>query len=134
MGMAHMGLDHRKPDLRRSEFNMFHGNMVCIELEAPDDEVLLSDEEYWHHVLNNSYISSALTEDEYDEESEWYDQLSQNEQERLKRESWGEIFDVEPLDNGWYYKGRYVQATFWELRLDQVMNVRYFKGRTKANR
>ena len=25
----------------------------------------------------------------------------------------------------------YVQATFWELRLDQVVTVRHFKGRLK---
>lgn len=126
--------NHRKPDLRRSEFNMFYGDMVCMELEISDDRVLLSDEEYWHHVLSDTYISSELTEDEYDEESVWYDQLPNHEQEQLKRESWKKIFDVVPFDNGWFWKGRYVQATFWELKLDQVMDVRHFKGRAKVDK
>jgi hypothetical protein len=36
-----------------------------------------------------------------------------------------------PRENEWDAHGKYVQATFWELRLDQVIEVRYFKGRAQ---
>jgi hypothetical protein len=45
-----------RPDLRswKSEAK----NLVIIELEIPDEEILLSNFELWHFVLNNSPISS----------------------------------------------------------------------------
>ena len=43
---------HKKPDLRRMDFRSKEP-MVCLEIEKPDNEVLLSDEENWHFVLSN---------------------------------------------------------------------------------
>lgn len=77
-----------KPDLRSIEFRGFQGEMVCIELEIPDQKVLLSDEELWHLVLNN-----------------------------VESELWEHIFTD---------KGRFIQVTFWELRLDEVISVKNF--------
>ena len=48
----------------------------------------------------------------------------------MKQKSWEKIFDVfPPFKNEWKNQGKYIQATFWELRLDQVVAVRHFKGR-----
>jgi len=42
----------------------------------------------------------------------------------------GKDFDVfPPFENEWENHGKYIQATFWELRLEQVVAVRHFKGR-----
>lgn len=115
---------HKKPDLRLGEF-WYSSPMLCIEIELPDEQVLLSDEEEWHFVLNNWYLS----EDE--QESERIDALSEEEQEKIKPVSWKKIFDVRPIDNGWTRRGCYVQATFWELKKEMVVSVRKVKAKMR---
>lgn len=49
------GSGHKKPDLRRERWsNGSDGKkMVCMELEVPDEQVVLSDFDNWHAILNN---------------------------------------------------------------------------------
>ena len=61
-------------------------------------------------------------------EYEWFDSLSDEEKEIVKRKSWEQIFDVIHEDGT---TTMYIQATFWELRLEYVKNVRFFKGRLR---
>jgi hypothetical protein len=114
-----------KPDLRRFESRNYLGEQYIIEAEIPDSEVLLSDEEMWHLVLNNGYFSSADDITAIEEADAWLDKLPPIEQEREKRESWQKIFDK--TLNPW----RFVQATFWELRTEQVISARKFIGKIK---
>ncbi|MDR1339059.1 MAG: DUF3841 domain-containing protein [Prevotellaceae bacterium] len=124
---------HKKPDLRRAECRNYTGNQVCIELEIPDKDVLLSNEDMWYIVLNNGYYgdySDYYDDSDYEREEKWFDNLPPDEQIRVKRKSWERIFDVTPpRENEWDSHGKYVQATFWELRMDQVIEARHFKGR-----
>lgn len=124
---------HRKPDLRCTEFRAYRGDQVCLELEIADKMVLLSDEELWHYVLNDWYYGDCTNEREMEKEDAWFDSLSPEKQTTVKVKSWEKIFNVSPpYESAWEYRGRYVQATFWELRLDQVVAVRNFKGRLSA--
>ena len=41
---------------------------------------------------------------------------------------------IPPLDTQWDRRGKFIQATFWELCLEQVVDVRHFKGRQKQRR
>ena len=101
--------------------------MVCLEIEIADSEVLLSDEESWHNVLYDGYLGCSENETEYEAEDAWFDLLPEEQQVRVKRKSWERIFDIDPpMDNGWHRMGMYIQATFWELRLEQVKKVRPF--------
>lgn len=113
------------PDLRRVEFRNYVGEHYVIEVEIPDNKVLLSDEEYWHLVLNGGYFSDASEDDEAAEEREekWFISMPLVEQERVKRESWKKVFDKNCCP--W----RFVQATFWELSKEQVVSVRKFYGK-----
>lgn len=105
---------HKKPDLRRTEFRNYSQPMVCLEIEKPDKDILLSDEENWHLVLNDSFIADS--EEDFDN---FYEQPS----EIRKEESWKKIFDISPYENNWLRKGMFVQATFWELNISEVKNV-----------
>jgi len=118
----------KNPDLRRVEFNGFVGEHVILELEIPDVNVLLSDEENWHYVLGRYYLHDVHdNEGKWEENDAWFNGLSSNEQESVMRKSWEKIFDKDDSDNAW----KYVQATFWELRLNQVKGTRKFVGRGK---
>ena len=119
----------KKPDLRKAEYGRKGEAMVCMEIEIPDDEVVLSDEEAWHFVLNKWYMSNASCEEEYDKEEVWLDGLNEDEKRKAIVDSWQHIFDITPFNNDFKIKGRYVQATFWELRADQIRKAVFFKGR-----
>lgn len=121
---------HQRPDLRRMEFWAYKGDQVCFELEIPDNMVLLINEDTWHIVLNDGYYGACSNEREMEIEDRWFDSLPLDEQTAVKMKSWEKIFNVSPpYEDAWECQGKYVQATFWELRLEQVTAVRYFKGR-----
>lgn len=117
---------HKKPDLRLSEFRRYHQPMVCIEAEIPDEDVLLSDEEAWYTVLNNCYCEAATTEIDSNLEHQWFESLSEQGQTLAKLKSWNRIFDITPKDTDWISRGRFIQATFWTLKKEQIIRVQYF--------
>lgn len=96
---------------------------VCIEIEVPENQVLLSDEESWYFVLNDIYNPNAFNEKEYDEGMAAFDALDPDAALLAKRKSWELVFDVSPYKSEWMDRGRYIQACFWELRLEQVVAV-----------
>ena len=108
---------HKKPDLRNAGYDTPGTRCVCIELEIPDNEVLLSDYDLWHYVLNKWWIDDSTCEE---------DSLSVDYREKLKVDSWSKIFDLTPVNTKWMCKGRYIQATFWVLRKENIVDVRYF--------
>lgn len=120
-----------KPDLRNTEFRAYKGNQVCLELDVPANEVLLSDEIMWHTVLSDCYLESSTEEHEMDEELRQFELLPKEQQKIVKEKSWEKIFDVYSLQNDTAFneKCSYIQATFWELKLEYVVDVRHFKGR-----
>ena len=55
-----------------------------------------------------------------------YESLSDEEKNAYKEKNWERVFDTSPLNNGWTTRGEWVQATFWELRREDVCAVRFF--------
>lgn len=45
-----------------------------------------------------------------------------------KEINWERVFDVEPFHNEWTIRGDSIQATFWELRKEQIRDIRFFTG------
>ena len=124
-------LDYKptKVDLRRAEFNNYRGENYALTIEVPNEFVLLSDEESWHYILNNWYLSDAKNEAAFKKANAFFDSLPLERQQDVKMKSWENIFDIMPFENEWSRNGCYVQATFWELHLDQVVASRKFIGR-----
>ncbi|MBI6874651.1 DUF3841 domain-containing protein [Clostridium aciditolerans] len=82
----------QKPDRKRVEQNYLEKDTKGVLLEAELDraDVLLSDFEAWHVVLNNGFFS--ISEEEYEL---W----EQNKCNILKEESWERIFDLHLLES-----------------------------------
>jgi hypothetical protein len=116
---------HQKPDLRRTECRNYTGYQTCLEIEIPDKDVLLSGETSWYIVLNDGYYASSEDDDGIEAEYAWYEHLSGDIQQEVKIASWERIFDIFASPES----SQFIQATFWELRLEQVIAVRRFKGR-----
>lgn len=118
---------NKKPDLRCSGLGKPGEKSVCIELEIPDKDVLLSDFNHWHYVLNNSYMNPGTTEEVADIYDYLYGKVADNREKKLlKEDSWEKIFEITPFDNIYICTGRYVQATFWELKSEYIKSVKYF--------
>jgi hypothetical protein len=126
-----------RPDLRCSG-HLPRGNRgVRLELELDPAEVLLSDFDAWHVVLNRGYL--ALSEKE---EEAWYQHFEESVPDRWAwplpepwhsdiLSSWERIFDLEALATSKYWQAglHYIQATFETLRLADVCHVTSFVAR-----
>lgn len=123
----------KKPDLRHSCYGTRGEKMVCMELEVPDEKVLLSDFDLWHFPLNDWWLDDCFhpgyNEEEYDKAHEWFKGLSEEEQKKEKEKSWEQIFNIEPFESDWIARGKYVQGVFWELKREYVKKVQFFTAR-----
>ncbi len=126
-----------KPDLRSGGHLPKGQKGVRLGLELDPGEVLLSDFAAWHDVLDNSFLSN--TEAEYRQFHKATEKLGLKVNEPCPepfrsqiRASWERIFDLTGGDSfSWAGKPseRDIQATFWELRLEDVRNVTFFTDR-----
>ncbi|HCU33102.1 MAG TPA: hypothetical protein DF364_04555 [Ruminococcaceae bacterium] len=117
----------KKPDFRslRWEWGAGGEQYVCMEIDVPDSGVVLSDCDYWHSVLNDLPLTKS--DKEFDDLANTYDPLPADEKKKYRENSWLGIFSFENtgVDN-WADSGKYVQATFWELRKEQIRKVSRF--------
>jgi hypothetical protein len=132
----------KKRDMRKSGLSARGNKVVQLEIEIPDEKVLLSDFDVFHSVLNNMYISSSKKD--HDKFDKWYESLrikygdrEYDAQQDIKsqivndviEESWAGVFDLTKEDDNWLYgknEHKSIQAVFWELRKDQVIWAREF--------
>lgn len=117
---------NKRPDMRKSYMRVFEKS-VLLEIEIPDVEVLLTNYDSWHIILNNGInykandmenISDEQWDIEVEKEEEYYKSLSDEEKIQYKESSWEKVI---------YTQGEvlppYVQATFWELKRTQIKKV-----------
>lgn len=127
----------RRPDLRSAGHLSSGEEGVRIEFEIDDRDVVLSDFELWHFALNYGYIANSEEDDEaFDAElAKSGDRYAvplpdAAIHEKIVR-SWDRIFDLE-WENHYYHEAgdeRSIQATFWELDLQAVRQVKEFTAR-----
>jgi hypothetical protein len=138
------GTNKRKPDLRYTAHLPKGEKGYRVEFEIEEEAVLLSDFDLFHHVINYWYQPKGEKDDklfelemekkqielftlqDFNKHSRVIDDL------RLRIEkSWDLIFDLEWYDKYINYPKdkKSIQATFWELRWEQVIDVKGFIGR-----
>lgn len=118
---------NEKPDLRSERWRCGEENQdyVCMELSIDENRVMLSDFDSWVIILNDGLISAS--EEEYEELKNKYEYLPDNEKFSFKQENWKRVFDITPYDNEWRVCGKWIQATFWELKIEDVKLVKFFR-------
>ena len=116
--------------IKRETFVKLNGydgeKFVCLEIEVPDEQVLLSDFDLWSLILLDSIITE--TEEEDHKLTEIYKELTPQKQLEMKYKNWNRVFDVTPFENEWTRRGSWIQATFWVLTKDMIKKVRHFKA------
>lgn len=91
---------------------------VIIEANYPKNQVLLSDFEKWHYVLNKWYLPDDInnnSDEYYKKIDQWFDHLSSYQQQIEMQESWQQIFN---LDDQWP-----IQANTWSIDLANITKV-----------
>lgn len=105
-------------------YSGYSTNKVIIKMDIPDNEVLLSDYNMWHCVLNNIYCNNMTTEQTYDDLNDAYDKLPPNYKYFEMVTSWDNIFNITEFTNEFCNVGRYVQATFWEINPKNIIYIK----------
>ncbi len=116
----------KKPDLRSERWgNGWKGErFVCMEIDIPDEQVVLSDFDAWSIILLHGLLTETKEED--DLLNQKYESLSPDEQLQMMHENWNRVFDLSPVHNTWARRGETIQATFWELKRENVRKVQWF--------
>ena len=135
-----------KPKFSHANYRNSPETISILSLDIPDNYVLLSDYDAWHHVLNDAYLGFDY------EEKAFIDDLCRNcglDKKKFKylinsnqldsypeykerfRETWERIFDLDFTPRLLRYpkKRQYVQGTFWELRKEHIEEVKIKGGR-----
>ena len=121
-----------RPDIRWLRWNWGPSDMehVRVELDVPDDQVLLLDDYAFPMRLNDWLISDS--EAECDSLHKQYGQLSSEMQEQMKKENWWRVFDITPGgDPDWRGKGESIAACIWEIRKEWIRKIDTFYSRTR---
>ncbi|MBC8141250.1 MAG: DUF3841 domain-containing protein [Armatimonadetes bacterium] len=132
------GEARRKPDLRWFRHWVVPGDWVRIEIEMSETETLLSDFNLWYYCMTYWYISDTEEENNRFEAELLEHGLNYYRQKPLPdakyhaqiERSWERIFDWERVDSSSPLPRaeKWVQAVFWELRLDRVRAMTPFRG------
>jgi len=77
----------------------------------------------WHVILNDGYYCD---DDDADAVFDWFESLPPEAHEAVKIKSWERIFEVKNS------QCQFIQATFWELCLQQVVDVRRINRKQKV--
>jgi hypothetical protein len=134
----------KKPDLRTGGHLPTGDRGVRIEFLLEDNEVLLSDFDLWHYVLNYWYLPTSEREGRSFEKKlaakglSFYQcnherPLPHAQYRKEIEQSWERIFDIDWCDRSHAIadppEKKSIQATFWELRLKDVSEFTMFTAR-----
>ena len=120
----------------RSPMDFCDGLSAYMEIEIPDNEVLLSDYSSWHSVLNQGPIENwrrlFKEMDKADAAAGKMLELNEYPEDlRLRIEnSWEPVFDLDRRDDvtGRKHKrNRSIQATFWVLRKENLISAEIYE-------
>ena len=116
----------KKPDLRRERWgNGWKGErFACMEIDVPDVKVVLSDFDSWNIILLHGRLSDSEEEDTRLEDE--YNSLQEEEKKIYRDRNWERAFELSYVDNDWVHRGDSIQATFWELRKENIRKVWFF--------
>lgn len=126
---------NKKPDLR-VRWGIKDENLILIKVNIPDNFVLLSEYHLWHYVLNKWYLPRDIKDQMNFEKILFKGNLNnewpfQEPFHTLVTDSWQRIFFWKKLNSDFHGEnlGSSIQAVFWELKEEWIMDVKHFKSK-----
>lgn len=135
----------KRRDMREKGYAKPGEKIVQLTIEVDNKDILLSDFDLFHYVLNYWYLP-ADEKDQEQFEKEYIDlgfgwndlkdfsietQAMKDIRTKIEK-SWDHIFDLEREDKNLIYGSnseKSIQATFWELKLEQVIKAEVFTAK-----
>jgi len=134
--------ERARPDLRALRSPGGVERYARLEIDIPDEHLLLSDFNAWHFVLNGWYLSDTEAEDAaFDKELNaaavsWGWPYPEPFRTKVLT-SWLRIFDLDRFADPLWREvpaRRSVQAAFWRLERAQVRRIEWFGGQRDNGR
>ena len=141
-------LGKKQVDLRTRPYCRNQDN-VLLTIDKNPQDILLSDFSLWHFVLNYWALYTCKQDEKMwdnickDKSTNYFNHkpLIQSHLNEKIEKTWELIFEIEEKDNGFYFnidkkvqrylevynKPQVVQATFWNIRKDELKKVQYIK-------
>ena len=132
----------KRRDMREGGHAKRGEKIVQLTIDIDAHDVLLSDFDLYHYPLGHWYLAKDEKDDlAFDARCEALgysfsdlkdNKIQTDEMKQLRADivaSWDRIFTLEQEDDGWLYGNnnkKTIQATFWELRIEQVLKVEVF--------
>lgn len=133
-----LGANKRRPDMRYSGHQPRGTSCVRLAIEMPAPQILPSDFDDWHAVLNGWHLSQSEAEADAFEADlaaatvPWGWPYPEPFRSRVVA-SWNRIFDLDRTSQDPLWHGapaqQSIQATFWRLTTTQVRKVERFTAR-----
>lgn len=123
---------HRKRrDMRRRGYGTKGLKLIQMEIDIPDDKVMLTDFDLWVAALHGCNIDIETEADADEDKNNLFTAVKTERYQEYKEmiiKSWDRCIGCDQKYNDLFmYKGgRSIQATFWELKSDQVKKVWHF--------
>jgi len=118
--------ERRCPDSDSGAFLESREPKAALTLDLPEDRLVLTDFDAWQLVMNGNYVSDLISsEADFERTLSWLEGLSEEDLRKETELSWQRVFDTEPYDSDFFTRGRYVQATFWEIRKEYIREIKY---------
>ena len=114
----------RAPDVDSAAFLRRTEEKALLTLDVPEDRALLSDFDAWQMALQGFYVAGDLPDAEYDALLERLESLTEAELRRETENSWVRVFDVSPVKREGFARGKFIQATLWEIRRECLIDAR----------
>ncbi len=108
--------NRRCPEVDSAAFLKRTEEKVLLTLEIPERDLVLTDFDAWQIVMMDSYLMDPADAERADEVEVYLDTLQEKAYAKEVSESWKRVFNTAPLDIDGWQRGRYIQATFWEIR------------------
>lgn len=116
--------ERRSPEPESPAFLRRTEEKVLLTLDVPDAALVLTDFDAWQSLMLGSYVSAARTEAELEREFAALEALDADALDAAIRASWENVFLTDRVACGEIVRGRYVQATFWEIRQEYIRAAR----------
>ncbi len=134
------------PTMSSKDIEKEETEAVMLELEVPDEDVLLSDFSIWHLPLNNGAITYKRIDRQLEKELEGYENQHKGylhvqdyspELQKKILKSWERVFDLDTCDPNISMRkrqNRVIQGTIWLLRKEWLKVAHIFNRHSEIKR
>ncbi len=119
--------ERRCPDADSAAFLERTEDKVLLTLEIPDESVVLTDFDAWQLVMSGAYLTNETDENKLEAQEDYLVSLEGEALQQAIEQSWELVFDTTKIDTEKLQWGRYIQATIWQIRAEDIVEMQVLR-------